>query len=188
MSLHFKGPHKKHFKQIAEEVYSSYSELHPYDIYIERGTIKSSTMYARPVFRLKALWEGFDHYRLKVAFHVRDSQNLKVNHLDLNVLKGWIAHEMGHLVDYLDRSVLEMAIYGVRYIWSKKFAKEVEHKADKIAVYHGFYEAIKATKRFLFFHEEIHPSYSEKLKSTYMSLDALEICNTDYERSILNNS
>lgn len=185
MSLQFNGSFSDKLKQITEEVYINYPELHDYTINIDLGFIKASTMYARPVFKLETIWNGFQTYRLKVAHHVRDSEHLKVEDLKTSVLKGWIAHEMGHLVDYLDKSIVEMAVYGFRYIWSKEFAREVEHRADEIAVHHGFYQNIKATKQFLFYHKDIHPSYSEKMKSTYMSLENLELCNTNYERNIL---
>ena len=188
MSLTFGENCTAEFKIIVRKVFDQYPELHSENIEVVRGEIKESTMYARPIVLWKNWWKGFDYYKLKVAYHVRDSEHLEVDSLDPLVLEGWIAHEMGHIVDYLDHSIVDMAVYGLKYMWSDRFARKVEHNADMIAVHHGFYEQIKITKEFLFYHNEIHPNYSAKMKKTYMSLEDLELCNTDYERKLLNFS
>jgi len=136
-------------------------------------------MQAQPVVTPQAVLTGFDTYKLTIAEYVRDSDSLVVDNLPSDVIKGWLAHEFGHIVDYESRSVFGMALYGIQYILSKSYARQVESEADIIAVQHGFYDSVRKTKEFLL-SDEIASKYRDKLMRNYMSIEDLDVCNLNW--------
>lgn len=63
---------------------------------------------------------------------------------------GWIGHELGHVMDYQERSGLNLLVFGIKYLTSNGFIKEAERAADTFAVNHGMSDYILATKDFIF--------------------------------------
>lgn len=175
-----------HMKAITLDLIQEYPVLQGTWIKIKRQNLKNSTMRAFPgiVYLWPFHWRQI--YYIDVAIHVRDRQDLMVNDLPHDVLQGWIAHELGHLADYRERSLLGMMIYGLRYAVSSSFLRSVEHRADELAVQAGFYTEVKATKEFI--ESELlteKNAYSSKLRKSYMSLEDLDICNRNWlERKI----
>ncbi|HKK88192.1 MAG TPA: hypothetical protein VJ917_05030 [Saprospiraceae bacterium] len=175
-----------HMKAITHDLIQQYPQLQGTWIKIRRQHLKSSTMRAFPgiVYQWPFHWRQV--YYIDVAIHVRDREDLMVNDLPYEVLKGWIAHELGHLADYRERSLLGMMIYGLRYALSSSFLQSVEHRADELAVQAGYYAEVKATKEFIereLFNEK--NAYSSKLRKRYMSIEELDICNRNWlERKI----
>jgi len=138
---------------------------------LEAATIKGSTMHAQPVIRLHSPFRGIDSYRIRFSEHVRDSRELRVADLPDDVLIGWYAHEMGHIIDYMGRTVHNMINFGIRYITSAKFRREAENRADENAIKRGFQHHILMTKEFLFNNEMIDEKYRQQLKKFYRSPD-----------------
>ena len=128
-------------------------------------------MQAQPVFQFSSLFGGIDTYRIRLAEFVRDSQELRVEELSDEILIGWLAHELGHVIDYMERSFFEMIVYGIRYYFSARYQRKVEHRADEIAMNQGFYKEILKTKEFLFNHELINEKYRKKIQKYYMSIE-----------------
>lgn len=183
MPLNFRKGCTELIKDCVRSVYWSYKELHGQHIVVRRRYIRASTMKAHPLISVSALFVGFSTYKLTIAYYVRDSNRLKVDNLERDVLTGWLAHEFGHLVDYQRHGPLGMAWYGLRYIFSKSFARRAEHQADVIAVKHGFYPEVLETKKFLS-SKRISEKYRRKLQDIYMSADDLELCNLEWKERL----
>lgn len=146
------------------------------EIALVRGRIRSSTMLAQPKFSLRTLFGGRNDYRIKVGLHVRGHDDLVPEDLNDDVLAGWFAHELGHIIDYANRSNLEMIWYGIKYVFSPKFKKNVECRADRIAIEHGFCREIVAMKRFILENDDLAKPYKDKINRFYMSVeDALRV-------------
>jgi hypothetical protein len=186
MPLKFRKGCTELIKDCVRKVYWSYKELHGKRIIVRRRHVRASTMQAQPVVTLRAVLLGFRTYKLTIAYYVRDSDNIEVDDLEKDVLTGWIAHEFGHLMDYNRRSALEMAIFGLRYLLFRAFARRVEHRADVIAVKHGFYPQVRETKKFLS-GTRISKNYRRKLRDIYMSVDDLELCNIEWQGRVPTN-
>lgn len=157
-------------------VLNQYNSLDGYKLILKQRKVKGTTMQAQPVINLTKLLGGPDRYKIKLAKFVRDSNSLLVSELPENVLRGWFAHELGHVVDYAPHSTLGMIKYGIKYIVSKRFRKKVEHRADEIAIDAGFHEEILATKRYVFNHDLIEDSYKDQMRKYYMSIEDVEMC------------
>ncbi|MGM0479995.1 MAG: hypothetical protein ACQERC_12310 [Bacteroidota bacterium] len=144
------------------------------EIRFEQHPLKGSTMQAQPVATVGSVFRGPHIYRIRFALRVRGSDSLFIEELPDDVIMGWFAHELGHVVDYSRHSFLGMIGFGLRYLLSTSFRKKIEHRADQIAIEHGFHAEILATKKFLFTHDLIDDKYRNKMKKYYMPLKTVE--------------
>lgn len=162
-----------------EKALDRYKTLHNYEITLVQKPIRASTMQAQPIITVGSILKGVKRYRIKLARHVRDEEQLLIADLDEDVLIGWFAHELGHLMDYQQYSNLQMIGYGVKYLLSAKQRKIIEHDADYIAIAHGFHEEILATKKFILEHDLIENDYKEKIKRFYLPEEDVLMCSED---------
>ncbi len=175
MNVHFENITSEKIKSAFLEVVQRYDTLHDHKINLKQLRIKSSTMQAQPVLNWNSL-KGIKSYKVKLALHVRDSDTLLVEDMPRNVLIGWFAHELGHLVDYAPLSTWQMIIYGIRYLTSGKFKRKAEYKADYIAIDHGFDQEIVAAKKYIFENDLMDQRYKDKISKYYMSIDEVLVC------------
>ena len=164
-ALRFSRVHDERVRRLFSEAYRGYIPLRGVSVTLEQRPIKGSSMRAQPCFGLS----GVDGYRVQMAEFVRDSDALRLDALPDDVLKGWFAHELGHVLDYRSYGFWGMLWYGFRYLSSNGFRREKEHRADTLALEHGFHREIMAAKRFLFEHEGISMAYRGKMEALYMS-------------------
>ena len=179
MNIEFINVHDQKIREAFTKVVHHYDQLDGLRVILKQGRIKSSTMQAQPIIRLSSFFTGIHTYKIKLAVHVRDSNNLKVSELPKEVLVGWFAHELGHVIDYLNYTWFGMIWYGIRYIFSESFKRQCEHTADRIAVEHGFMKEIILTKEFILNHELLEERYKNKIRKYYMSLEDVRMCVTD---------
>lgn len=169
---------------IADEVktaLSYYPELKDTPIEFKYKTsIKKSTMQAQPA--LKSIFRSKEKrgYKILIStkFHI-ENKEFNIEDVKSEVLIGWFGHELGHVVDYSDRSTLGMLIFGLKYLFSKSHLKEVERTADMIAINHGMVDYILATKDFILNNVHISPAYKQRITKLYMSPEEImEIVNS----------
>ncbi len=165
---------------ILEEVklaLSFYPELADTPIEFKFKTnIKKSFMQAQPKF--------FDVFKNKKkrAYYVMISESVTIEEevftvaeVPTDVLIGWIGHELGHIMDYRERSGFNMVVFGVRYLFSNGFIKEAERAADTYAVNHGMGNYILATKDFILNHTSLSETYKNRIKRLYMSPEEIMV-------------
>jgi hypothetical protein len=158
------------------EVWQQYKSLHVYGFEVVQKRLKASTMQARPVFALSDIFNKNREYRLNVAEKIYDSGELNVADLPEDVLRGWFAHELGHIVDYENHSNIGMIAYGIRYSLSDQYKRDREYEADSIAIRKGFKQEIIAAKKYLLENDFISPKYQGQIKKYYMSVSGVELC------------
>lgn len=166
------------------DVWQHYSSLHRYGFEVIQKQLGSSTMEARPVIDFSQVFGNKRGYRLNVAEKVLDSGELDVADLPKEVLRGWFAHELGHMVDYEKHSNLEMIGFGIKYLVSDKFKREREHEADSIAIRHGFKQEIIAAKKYILENDFISPTYQNQIKKYYMSIQGAELCPEERKQAL----
>jgi hypothetical protein len=86
-----------------------------------------------------------------------------------NILVGWIGHELGHIMDYQNRSKTNLIWFGIKYLLSDRFIVEAERAADTYAVDQGMENYILETKNFILDHADIASSYKNRIKKYYLS-------------------
>lgn len=156
---------------------SHYPELADTPIEFKFKTnIKKSFMQAQPRFM-----DIFKNKK-KRAYYVMISESVTiegeeftVSEVPTDVLIGWIGHELGHIMDYRERSGFNMVVFGVRYMFSKGFIKEAERAADTYAVNHGMGNYILATKDFILNHTSLSENYKNRIKRLYMSPEEIMV-------------
>lgn len=179
MNITFKNIESEKIKACFLEVYNRYEALHKYELTLVQKPINSSTMQAQPIVSIKSLFTGVRKYQIKLGIYVKDSDEIQVTDLPHEVLTGWFAHELGHVIDYEPRSNFGMIIYGIKYLYSQKFKRKAEHEADNYAVNHGFANEIIATKRYILENDFLGDSYKDIINKYYMSITDVEMCVED---------
>ncbi|RMA58547.1 hypothetical protein [Ulvibacter antarcticus] len=165
-------------KSIPENIYkeaitalSFYPELKDAEISFKfKENIKKSTMQAQPT------WTSFFKGRKNRSYIILISQQIQIDgesftieDIPGDVLIGWLGHELGHVMDYRDRSNVGMLIFGIKYLYSGSHIQEVERAADTYAIAHGMGDYILQTKNFILDHAHISEKYKERLRRLYMS-------------------
>ncbi|MFC7358197.1 hypothetical protein ACFQO1_10885 [Jejudonia soesokkakensis] len=135
-----------------------------------KDNIKKSTMQAQPT------WGSFFGSRDNRAYIILisrkiqiDKEELSIDEIPSDVMIGWLGHELGHVMDYRNRSAFGMLIFGAKYLFSHAHIQEVERAADTFAILHGMGEYILKTKNFILDHASISERYKAKLRKLYMS-------------------
>ncbi len=154
---------------------SHYPELKDARIsFIFKTNIKTSVMQAQPVFTTLLQKRARRRYRINI------SPQFKLIHCDMPITKipdevmiGWIGHELGHILDYEQRSNTGIISFGYRYLFSPTYVKEAERVADTYAVERGLGSFIIATKRFILDHADLPQSYKDKIARLYLSPDVI---------------
>lgn len=165
-------------KEIPKEIYEEaikalayYPELWDAEIAFKfKDNIKKSTMQAQP------RWASFFKSRKKRSYVILISRKIQIDRDELNfsevpsdVVIGWLGHELGHVMDYRERSGFGMLLFGIKYLYSGAHIKEVERTADVYAITHGMGTYILKTKNFILEHASISEAYKQKLRRLYMS-------------------
>ena len=176
MNVSFENVTNEKIRNSFLKVMSRYESLHDYHITLKQKKIKSSTMQAQPVIKLSSLFGKIKTFQVKLAVFVRDSEKIKVEDLPEDVLTGWFAHELGHLVDYQPFTGWQMIGYGLKYVFSQNFKRQAEYRADYVAIKNEFHEEIIASKRYILENDFLGEDYKSKIKKYYLSVEQVELC------------
>ncbi len=139
-----------------------------------KPAMKKSVMKAQPVFSSLFLSKKKRRYIIFMSKDFRiDGLHLRLEAIPREVLIGWIGHELGHILDYKNRSSWNLINFGVRYVFFDDFIREAEIAADTNAVQHGLIKNILATKEFILSHADLSERYKARIRKLYMSPDAI---------------
>ncbi len=110
-------------------------------------------------------------YMIKMTreMEIADDKKIPISEMPEKVLVGWFAHELGHIKDYIDKSSVELAWFGLRYYFSEDFKIAAERQADIYAIQAGFSNQIIATKNFILNNASLPDEYIEKIERLYLS-------------------
>tara|TARA_R110002033_G_scaffold158924_1_gene195161 strand:+ start:141 stop:749 length:609 start_codon:yes stop_codon:yes gene_type:complete len=135
-----------------------------------KKNIKKSTMQARPTFGSFFKSRKTRNYEILISekFKIADKEFL-TRHIPDAIFIGWIGHELGHIMDYQNRSKLNLIWFGLKYLFSQNHIVEAERAADSFAVAHGMEDYILKTKDFILNNADITQSYKDRIKKYYLS-------------------
>ncbi|HEV7381643.1 MAG TPA: hypothetical protein VGN64_17715 [Dyadobacter sp.] len=135
-----------------------------------RQRINGSVMQAQPV--LRSFFTSRRAYQINISALFRLTHAaVPIHQLPPEILIGWIGHELGHIMDYENRSVWGMIRFGLGYLVSLKYVKRAERVADTYAVNHGLGSYIIATKHYILDHTSLPDKYKQKIARLYLSPD-----------------
>ncbi|MCM4168602.1 hypothetical protein DHD08_13015 [Arenibacter sp. H213] len=164
-------------KNEVAEALSYYPELDAIPISVKfKKNIKKSTMMAQPKF-----WSLFGS-RKNRKYVILISEKIKISGKEFytksisnDIMIGWLGHELGHIMDYKDRSGLNLFWFGIKYYLSGSYIKEAERAADINAVSHGMGSYILDTKNFILDHADIQQDYKDRIKKYYLSPEEIMV-------------
>jgi hypothetical protein len=168
------------FTEEAKMALSFYPELKtvPIEFRLTRK-MGSSVMKAQPQYKSLFLKKEKRKYIVLISrqFGIKNIELSTVN-IPSEVIIGWLGHELGHIMDYKNRSSINLIGFGIRYLLSKSYFKKAEQRADRFAVEHQMKNYILATKNFILDHTDLTENYKKKIKRLYVSPeDILEFVN-----------
>ena len=150
---------------------SYYPELKDVEIEFKfKQDIKKSFMQAQP--RIANLFKGKKNRSYYIFISSRfliEKEEFSMADVPSEVLIGWLGHELGHIMDYRNKSAMGLVIFGARYVTSENYIKEAERAADTYAVNSGMGDYILATKDFILNHSHLSDSYKERIARLYLS-------------------
>ncbi|PQJ72105.1 hypothetical protein [Polaribacter butkevichii] len=164
-------------KEKVETGLNYYPELK--NIYIEfkfKKNIKKSTMQARPTF------DSFFRSKKNRKFVILISEKFKISDKEFStrdipkdVFIGWIGHELGHIMDYKERSRFNLIWFGLKYLFSDNHIVAAERAADRFAVQHKMELYILKTKNFILNNAAITQAYKNRIKKYYLSPEEIMV-------------
>ncbi|PKR81441.1 hypothetical protein CW751_05135 [Brumimicrobium salinarum] len=135
-----------------------------------KKNIKKSTMQAQPT------WKSFFRSRKNRSYLILISEKFKISDKEFSTIDvpkdvfiGWIGHELGHIMDYQNRTKLNLVWFGIKYLFSPTHIVAAERAADTFAVLQGMEGYILKTKNFILNHADISPKYKKRIKRFYLS-------------------
>ena len=165
-------------KEIPESIFneakvalSYYPQLEDVPIVFKfKKNIKKSTMQAQPIFG--SLFSGRKNRKYVVLiserFKIAETTFLTKD-IPEDIMIGWLGHELGHIMDYKNRSSLNLIWFGIKYYFSSESIQEAERAADSHAVNSGMEKYILKTKDFILNQSGISEKYKERIKRLYLS-------------------
>lgn len=154
------------------EALSYFPELDDVDItFVFKDNIRGSIMQAQPKF-FSLLVDAKENRKYKINITrmlVFGDLKTPIEEVPYDALVGWIGHELGHIMDYMDRSTTGMMRFGVKYMISDKKVVEAELTADGYAIGCGMGRHIMANKNYILNNENFEDAYKDKIRNLYMS-------------------
>lgn len=162
---------------------SYYPELKEVEIEFKfKEDIKKSFMQAQP--RKSNLFKGKNDRSYNIYMSTRfliEKEEFSMVDVPSNVLIGWLGHELGHIMDYRDKTAMGLVIFGIRYITSDNYIKKAERAADTYAVNSGMGDYILATKDFILNHSHLSDTYKERIARLYLSPEEILVLVNELE-------
>ena len=144
-----------------------------------KNNIRKSTMQAQPRFSSFFRNKKNREYVILISRNIQiDDENFTIADIPSDVIVGWLGHELGHVIDYSERTNVGMMIFGIKYLFSSAHIKEVERAADTYAIAHGMGDYILKTKNFILENADISEKYKARIRRLYISTEeVMELIN-----------
>ncbi|MGY6559517.1 MAG: hypothetical protein ACXIT9_09570 [Nitritalea sp.] len=159
-------------REVVVETLRFFPELQEVFIRFEfKESIRGAKMQAQP--QLGSLFvdrKDNRKYKVKLTRFLPDGDGfMPIEDVPKEVLMGWIGHELGHIMDYLNRSSFGMMRFGLKYMTSQRHMVDAELAADAYAIGCGLGEEILANKHYILSNPYFSEEYKEKIRDLYMS-------------------
>jgi hypothetical protein len=152
-----------------------FPELQEREITIVKKNTGGATMNARPRVNWNLFRKRHRQYLIGVNPVIKVNNETPIEAVPEKALTGWFAHELGHIIDYLDRGGWDLLRFGALYWISDHFRIGAERKADIHAIGHGCADYILATKKYILEHSDLSNAYKTRIEKYYMSPEELTL-------------
>ncbi|WP_317127433.1 hypothetical protein [Aequorivita ciconiae] len=161
----------ENIKEEALQALSFFPELAETSIEFKfKDNIKKSTMQAQPRFASFFKPKQDREYLILISRKIQiEGENFTMDDIPSDVKIGWIGHELGHVLDYHDRTNVGLIILGIKYLLLPSSIKKVERTADTYAISHGMGAYILKTKNFILDNANLSEKYKRRIRRLYIS-------------------
>ncbi|WP_405267946.1 hypothetical protein [Cellulophaga sp. Ld12] len=141
-----------------------------------KKNIKKSIMQAQPSFLSLLRPKKKRSYYIFISENFEiEGQKFATKDIPENVMIGWLGHELGHVMDYRNRSSLNLIWFGIKYYFIDASIKEAERAADSHAVAKNLDGYILDTKNFILNNTNLSEIYKARIRKYYLSPDEIMI-------------
>ena len=144
---------------------SYYPQLKGVAIEFVRKDIKT-TMAARPATGFLFRKKENRTYRIFIDNDVKGEKGLLLSEVPFNAQVGIIGHELGHIVDYEEKSAAGIVLTGVGYLFHP-FRKKLERKIDEITVAHGLGYQVAEFSKYVLDDAHVSDKYKKYKQKIY---------------------
>jgi hypothetical protein len=177
-SLIFENDFKKavgippEFQSDFRKVFSVYLELKNKNIRVEEKKIRT-TMRCRP--KIFSLFREKKNRRYLIIINNDSAVNkaILLKNIPQQAQIGVIAHELGHIIDYENKSNFVIFTDGIKYLFLDSRAKFEKH-VDQIAIDKGFGEQLYQFIDFILKNKDIPEKYKDYKKRIYLSPEEIK--------------
>jgi hypothetical protein len=153
-----------------EHVRKHYKELDTTDIRLRFFPLFYATMEARP--SIVDFITNHKKDKRKFIIMINTSEGYReyafpLYNVSNEILDGWLAHELGHIVFYQTLSHHKLALVPLRFMFDKKYKKFIESGADTLAEQHGFKQALHKGIELRLNDPSVSQEYKERLRKFY---------------------
>lgn len=157
---------KEKIRKAFNEAISHYPELKNEHIKIKEKNM-NCTMQAWPVTTVSFF------IRRKYVIYINKGNNVNIKDLSYKGLVGKIGHELAHIIDYKDMSIMSIIFFAFLYRTYPKFRRMVERSTDITTIEHGLgEELLEAVK--IITQSDIPKAYRKRIRKYYLSLQEIE--------------
>ncbi len=171
---HLYGANKQYPAEYEEEILialSHFPDLQNVQIQF-RARILPTTMAARPRPDAIFMPKNARTYRILLNNKTGDGSTINYDSLPFNARIGIIGHELAHIADYEQKSMVRILSNGLAYLFSSNFRRNLETEVDKIVISRGLgwqlydfahyvHNRAVVKKSYLSFKEEYYPSLEQ---------------------------
>lgn len=168
-NLIFDNLRSEYVKDCFLEAYQGFPALHKHQLEIRANRISDTAMRARPILNRHFWRRGSRQYRVEISNHVKLDKILGIREMPREVLVGWFAHELGHVMDYLPRTIWSLLNFLIGYLFFAEARRGAERQADLFAIEAGYADQLIATKKFILSHSDLPASYRANIEKYYLS-------------------
>lgn len=169
MQIEFRNIDNAFIEACFKKAVTGFKALKNNKIILSQKAIPTTNMRAQPVINSRIFNLQKRAYKIEISNHPNFAKYLRLEELPEGVLVGWFAHELGHVMDYFQRSAGNMIRFALGYSLFPNFRIGAERKADLYAIENGFAKEILTTKKFILEHSSLPGSYKNKIEKYYMS-------------------
>ncbi|MCB0638002.1 MAG: hypothetical protein KDC54_15340 [Lewinella sp.] len=173
-NLRFHHVDDEYIRSCFRDAYADFDLLHDHPLTLECLPLQHHTMRAQPIINWAFLHRATRHYRIQMSNHLAIAQYVRLAELPREVLVGWFAHELGHVVDYHRRTAAGLLQFVIGYVLFPGFRAGAERRADIYAIEQGFGEALMATKLYILEKSDLPNMYKDRIRRYYLSPTELE--------------
>jgi hypothetical protein len=178
MKFVIKNIDEKFVQDCFEKALLGFPPLAEQGITLLQKSVAQTNMRAQPIIDFQIFSRKHRRYKIEISNHPNFAEYLSLNDLPEDVLVGWFAHELGHVMDYLHRSVWGMIKFGLGYWLVPTFRIGAERKADIFAIQQGFAKEVMATKKYILEHSDLPNRYKQKIEKYYLSPEEVALMMT----------